>query len=521
MNRPGRKREYSDPKHEKLRERVARWRLKRKTANLEMQQVKKAFLAAFLGWTLLNVLFITLVSTPAVHAKMSLSFTTGLVDLGTLGNQDTFILGSYLTRDKFNPDIVWVGGKKNNTNYMRVLKLNWKTGDSTVISDWTTAVGTRSYMLDNDATNVYVPSSDSGHFIVINKVTLAATTYPLFGSGDPVQISMNPMNESDPRVYYIIGGDNDVGDGAGLGYYTPATGIFTNYTYVTQGDWAFHPIFYEDVMYFLLKEGAWMGRWNWTDHTYTEKQLATDTNYPTTYIEGTATNYLTNKIYSTYYPNPEIVEYDMETDTWLTYDVAYLTSSNVAPFGFIGDFNVFTDVQNDQVYAWAPVSGPPTEVATSITSNIWQIPAVTTLGEIYSGAPAYSNVPALYRDGYLFLITVGPVPGYETTWFYTLAWVRISPIEYAPGIQLTEVPNGIAAAFGMSEFSGQIVATLIIMMAIMFPTIYVTRNEKVLVMMGILAMSLCVGLGFLELWVEIIIVLAIGGMWGLKVKGIL
>lgn len=98
----------------------------------------------------------------------------------------------------------------------------------------------------------------------------------------------------------------------------------------------------------------------------------------------------------------------------------------------------------------------------------------------------------------------------------------LAPIK-AEQIDLTTIPQFLADQLGIPLFAGQILASIILMLIILLPVTILTRSKKagflpeLAFSLGVL--SLCIALGWLPLFVLVVVILCVAGLWGAKVKG--
>lgn len=97
------------------------------------------------------------------------------------------------------------------------------------------------------------------------------------------------------------------------------------------------------------------------------------------------------------------------------------------------------------------------------------------------------------------------------------AFLLVAPVRAEDGVSLTDFPSKLAEQFGTSLFAGQLLASAIIVCLFIFPTLLLTRNQSAPLIVGFLAMSLCIGLGYLPVYVLAILTLIVAVMFGDKI----
>jgi len=471
---------------------------------------RQTFLFSLFLLTTLNLIPLALAPPPSY-----LTVTTGEIPLGDLTDPDKFIQGAYYIYDRNNPDLLWIGGKRNATDELRILKLNRLSGVSTVIDP---GVGNdRNYFMTDDSRNLYCPSSDSGDFYVLDKVGLNGTNYNPFGAGNPISVSANETDSmvysSSTKIFYVLGGNQVTGK---LGYFAPYERKFYNWTYATQGNWAHFAVVVNDMMYFLQKDGAWLGMWNWTSHTYVERQLVTDSNYPTTWVDGTCYDAERNLIWFDYYGGGMLIKFDIATETWQSYDVSTIVGDNLGMF-LLGDYVGFYEFGGSaNIYLWPPESGP-IEYGTE-RPNVWQYAETISDGEHWSGSCGYN--PDTIGVNTLYFVTVNTEPDFW--WKY--GYVTINPLEYTSiPVDVDSAPSQLGTQLGISSFAAGLVLGVILMAIINIPIMLLVRGKDgakyVLIIFLFASEGIAVVIGWFPVWLMILTILGVAGLWALTAKG--
>ena len=89
-------------------------------------------------------------------------------------------------------------------------------------------------------------------------------------------------------------------------------------------------------------------------------------------------------------------------------------------------------------------------------------------------------------------------------------------------IDLTQFPQALATQLGIGLFPAQILASLILLMLPLLPTLLITKgkNGVAALFVGMASLSLCVGLGWFPVWIMIVICLMIAFLFGKQIIGV-
>lgn len=77
---------------------------------------------------------------------------------------------------------------------------------------------------------------------------------------------------------------------------------------------------------------------------------------------------------------------------------------------------------------------------------------------------------------------------------------------------LTGFPEGLAAALGAPLLAGQLIASSMVLMMMILPILFLTKKELPALVVGIVALGVDVGLGWLPAWMFILIMLITAGL---------
>jgi len=87
-------------------------------------------------------------------------------------------------------------------------------------------------------------------------------------------------------------------------------------------------------------------------------------------------------------------------------------------------------------------------------------------------------------------------------------------------VNLFDLPSRLAEMLNIPLFAGQILATGIVMLVFLLPVLYLTRGKSVVATLfsGFIALCLCIAIGWLPVWILLVLVLLIAAMWSGKIK---
>ena len=82
-------------------------------------------------------------------------------------------------------------------------------------------------------------------------------------------------------------------------------------------------------------------------------------------------------------------------------------------------------------------------------------------------------------------------------------------------ISLEDIPAAVAALWGITLASAQILLSIVVILAVLLPTMYLSKgsNEMVIIIMVFITISLLVGIGWLPFWILIAIVSVMAIAW--------
>jgi len=85
-------------------------------------------------------------------------------------------------------------------------------------------------------------------------------------------------------------------------------------------------------------------------------------------------------------------------------------------------------------------------------------------------------------------------------------------------VDLDEFDDYLAEKLNIALFPAQLLASAIILAVCLFPTLLLTRNILAHLMMGLIAMGICIALGFLPYWLLLIICMITALMFSGKIR---
>ena len=105
--------------------------------------------------------------------------------------------------------------------------------------------------------------------------------------------------------------------------------------------------------------------------------------------------------------------------------------------------------------------------------------------------------------------------------FLLLLILVVSPVHAARSFDIMEVPTYLDEQFACGEFVGGLLASLILLCIVMLPLMYLTKGKaySIYILFGLLVLAPLVGLGWLPVWLYIIIVLLIALGFGKQLAG--
>ena len=102
--------------------------------------------------------------------------------------------------------------------------------------------------------------------------------------------------------------------------------------------------------------------------------------------------------------------------------------------------------------------------------------------------------------------------------FFLLSLALVLPV-YAEGeISLTDLPTKLAEQLDISLFAGQILASGIMLMLFLLPTLVMTKNQLAPLFAGLVALGITIALGWLPVYLFAILTLLIALMFANKIS---
>ena len=106
--------------------------------------------------------------------------------------------------------------------------------------------------------------------------------------------------------------------------------------------------------------------------------------------------------------------------------------------------------------------------------------------------------------------------------FFFLIFLFITPVlaQDEDETNILDWPQGISDQLGIPVFASKMLLCSIFLFMFTFPLMLIRRvNVLVASATVILVMGFLVGVGWMDYWFLLVIVLLIGGMWSMKMKG--
>ena len=87
-------------------------------------------------------------------------------------------------------------------------------------------------------------------------------------------------------------------------------------------------------------------------------------------------------------------------------------------------------------------------------------------------------------------------------------------------LNLLDLPKNLANALGIPEYPAKLLASACVMLLFMVPVLMLTNNLYAILMMGLITMGVLIGIGWLDFWFILVIVLIVACLWGSKMAKI-
>lgn len=104
--------------------------------------------------------------------------------------------------------------------------------------------------------------------------------------------------------------------------------------------------------------------------------------------------------------------------------------------------------------------------------------------------------------------------------FFFSVWLAV-PLAFAEEgqVSIADFPQQLANAFDTSLFVGQLIATAMLLCFLEFPTLLLSKGQPALALIvGLLALFICVGIGWLPIWTILVTCLFVGLLFGDKMR---
>ena len=102
--------------------------------------------------------------------------------------------------------------------------------------------------------------------------------------------------------------------------------------------------------------------------------------------------------------------------------------------------------------------------------------------------------------------------------FLFFSFLIVAPVHAARSFDVTEIPTYIDEQFGVGEFVGGLLASVVFLSILMLPIMYLTKGKaySLYIVFGLSVLGVLVGLGWLPVWLYIIMLLMIALAFGRK-----
>lgn len=81
-------------------------------------------------------------------------------------------------------------------------------------------------------------------------------------------------------------------------------------------------------------------------------------------------------------------------------------------------------------------------------------------------------------------------------------------------LDILAVPEYLAGVLGIDSFTAGMLLSILILISSILTVGQITRDEKVLIITGVISVILCAGLTWVPVWIPILIVMTVAIMWG-------
>lgn len=88
-------------------------------------------------------------------------------------------------------------------------------------------------------------------------------------------------------------------------------------------------------------------------------------------------------------------------------------------------------------------------------------------------------------------------------------------------LNLTSFPAILAEKLSISEFAGELLASLIVMLAFMLPTTLYTKTIIPPLFVGVVCLAFCIGVGWLDYWFLLVLTMMVAFMFAGKIRTVI
>lgn len=104
--------------------------------------------------------------------------------------------------------------------------------------------------------------------------------------------------------------------------------------------------------------------------------------------------------------------------------------------------------------------------------------------------------------------------------FFLISTILVSPVfaEDEPDINIMNLPEQLASAWGITEFAAGLFMSTLLCLAFLFPIAMWKRTSFAPLIIGLGTMSFCIAIGWLPYWIILLVSLMIAAMYASKIK---
>lgn len=104
--------------------------------------------------------------------------------------------------------------------------------------------------------------------------------------------------------------------------------------------------------------------------------------------------------------------------------------------------------------------------------------------------------------------------------FFLLCFSLTIPVyaEEEPDINITNLPEQLASAWGITEFAAGLFMSTLLCLAFLFPIAIWKKTTFAPLIVGLGVMGFCIAIGWMPYWILLVISLLIASMYASKIK---